>query len=163
VGFPIIHVFPSLNPDRDSDLSEEEWLKEYRSLKVLEVQINSCLRVFWLPFNLFGVMLMTVISTVLVFRIHLGLTMTGVFSTLAFISFVAQFHITYFASNSAAYSKEAIKLQRKKHNNRLESKALLACKPFGMKSGSFRTLDKEAMLIVMMANVDYVISSLLAF
>jgi hypothetical protein len=145
-----------------STLSTKEWLKDYRSLKVLEAQINSCIGGFWLPFNLFGLMMISVAGTCIVLRVHPGLTMSGICGLLASITLVTQFIITYFASNSAAFSEEAIKLQWKKCGRRLEFKALRTCKPFGMKSGAFRILDREAMLIVMMANVDYTVSVLLA-
>ncbi len=115
-----------------------------------------------MPFNLSGLMMITVACTSLVLRVHPGLTMSAICGVLASICFVTQFLETYFASNSAAFSEEAINMQLRRCKIRLEFKALLTCKPFGMQSGSFRILDREAMLIVMMANVDYTISTLLA-
>jgi hypothetical protein len=75
---------------------------------------------------------------------------------------VVQFAIAYFTSNSAAFSKQAIARQKKKHNTKFVSKALSACKTFGIQSGSLRIIDREAMRIVMKANVDYTISAILA-
>jgi hypothetical protein len=147
---------------RTSNKGPEGWLRDYRSLKVLEAQINACIGGFWLPFNLFGLMLINVACTSLVLRVYPGFTMSGICGIVACISFVTQFILTYYSSNSAASSEEAIKLQLKKCKDGLEIKALRACKPFGIQSGSFRILDRKAMLIVMMANVDYTVSALLA-
>ncbi len=78
------------------------------------------------------------------------------------MAFMVQFIMTRFASNSAAFSNGAIERQRSNYGTRLEINELMACKRFGIKSGSFRILDRDAMLVVMMANVDYTISLTLA-
>jgi hypothetical protein len=133
-------------------------LRQYRSLQVLEAQINSCIRGFWLPFNLLGVLALTVVCATLILRVHPGLTMSGICGIVASSALTTQLLITYFASNIVSFSEEAMQQQWKKCRKRLELKELMACKPIGMKSGSFRILDRETMLIIMMANVDYTVS-----
>jgi hypothetical protein len=144
-------------------LENEEWGKEYRALKVLEAQINSVIGGFRMPFSLFCITCSVVVCTTLVLRIHLGLTPRLVFSLLAAISFFAISLLGYFASNSAVASDEAIARQRKRCRSRRDLRVFLAFRPFGFKSGSFRTLDRDASLTLMMANLDYTVSAILAF
>jgi hypothetical protein len=146
---------------RESQLPEREWLKDYRVLKVLEAHINSCIGSFWFPFNLFGLMMITLIGTCLVIRVHPGLTMSVVSGSTAVMMLVFQYILTYFASNSTFFSEDALKRQKENCTTRLVTKELRSCRSFGMKSGSFRIIDRDAMLIVMMANVNYTISVLL--
>jgi hypothetical protein len=128
---------------------------------VLEAQINFCIGGFWLPFNLFGLMLIVVASTSLAIRVHPGLTLTGMCIMMSCFLLVVQFVIMYFTSNSAAFSEQAIARQKRKHNTTFDSKALLSCKTFGIQCGSLWIIDREAMRIVMKANVDYTISAIL--
>jgi hypothetical protein len=144
-------------------LPKEEWLKDFRALQVLEAQVNSCMGGFMVPFNLFSLTCVVVTYTTLVVRIHLGLFLSWVCFVVAFSSLIIQSLITYLASNIAASSEEAIALQRKRCKARRGFQVLLACKPLGLQSGSFRILDRDAMLTLMMANVDYTVSALLAF
>jgi hypothetical protein len=144
-------------------LSGKEWLKDYRALQVLEAQVNSCMGGFTVPFNLFSLTCVVVTYTTLVVRIHLGLFLSSVCFVVACTNFIIVFLVTYLASNIAASSEKAIALQRKRCKVRSEFQVLLACKPLGLQSGSFRILDRDAMLTLMMANVDYTVSALLAF
>jgi hypothetical protein len=138
-------------------------LRQYRSLQVLEAQINSCIRGFWLPFNLFGVLTLTVVCATLILRVHPGLTMSGICGIVAACALMAQFIFTYYGSNIVAFSEVAIQRQhlKLKCKKKFMLKELMACKPVGLKSGSVRVLDRDAMLIAMMANVDYTVSLLL--
>jgi hypothetical protein len=147
---------------RESKVRQREWLKDYRTLKVFEAHMNYCMGGFWLPFNLFGLMMATVAGTSLVLRVHPGLTMSVICGSTAAMTLVFQFILTYFASNSNFYTDDAIKSHKQNCGTRLATKELRSCRSFCMKSGSFRILDKDAILIVMMANVNYTISVLLA-
>jgi hypothetical protein len=155
------YIYAKMFKFRESKVRQLEWLMDYRALKVLEAQINSCIGGFWLPFNLFGMMMATVVCTSLVLRVHPGLTMSVVCGSTATLTLVFQFILTYFASNSTFLSEDALKRQKKNCTTRLATKELRSCRSFGMKSGSFRIIDRDAMLIVMMANVNYTISVLL--
>jgi hypothetical protein len=116
-----------------------------------------------MPFSIFCITCTVVACTTLVLRIHVGLTPRLIFSLLAAISFFAIFLLGYLASNSAVASEEAIARQRKRCRSRRDLRALLASRPFSFKSGSFRILDRDASLTLLMANLDYTVSAILAF
>jgi hypothetical protein len=144
-------------------LTGDEWLKDYRALQVLQAQVNSYMRGFVAPFSLFFVSCILVTYTTLVVRVHLGLALSAVCGLVVCIVVIALFIFTYFASNIAASSEEAIERQWKRCKNRREFKALLASKPLGIQVGSYRILDRDAMLTLMEANVNYTVSALLSF
>jgi len=128
--------------------------------------MNTCFGTAWVPFNISGFMLITVMSSTVIIRVHTGLAMGGIAGSLAATCFLGQFVMTYFASNSAEFSKMAILQKRKMSSNSNYDhkhllKSLKACKEFALKSGSFRIIDREALKIVLMANIDYTISFLL--
>jgi len=106
-------------------------------------------------------MIITVLGYTMVIRVHPGFAMISISLVLATITFVSQFVITFYASNSAKYSKLSISNRMKKPSNIIFQKSLLACRKFGLKSGSFRVIDREALKIVLMANIDYTVSFLL--
>jgi len=105
-------------------------------------------------------MLITVLGYTILIRVRLGVVITNLSLVLASITFVSQFIITYYASNSAEYSKLALLRQMKITRSEVMKKSLKSCRKFGLKSGSFRVIDKEALKIVIMANIDYTVSLL---
>lgn len=107
--------------------------------------------------------MITVLGYTILIRLHPGLTMGSCLLVLSTICLVSQFIITYYASNSAKFSAIAISNQKRTSTNRLVLKSLISCKEFALKSGSFRVIDKMALIIVMAANIDYTVSLLLAF
>jgi len=113
-------------------------------------------------------MSITVMSFTLIIHVQPGILMSGIAMALAICTFFGQLVMTHFAANSAQYSKQAVMEQERRISltdkyllSSTYFKALKGCKEFALKSGSFRVLDREAVKIVMMANIDYTISCLL--
>ena len=115
-----------------------------------------------MPFNIFGCMVMTVTGYTTAIRMQPGATMSCTLLVISSTAFISQFTIAYLASNSSKFSKLAIQRQRRISTAQNATKSLTSCREFGIKSGTFRVLDRNALIIIMMANIDYTISFLLA-
>ena len=107
-------------------------------------------------------MMMTVTGYATAIRVQPGPSMSGCLLVVATTALISQFMLAFLASNSPKSSKLAIQRQRRISPSESAIKSLTSCREFGIKSGTFRVLDRNALLIILMADVDYTISFLIA-